>query len=560
MKRLILSLLALALFLPSMAQAYEDVPSDSPYFNGIDYLRRNGVFKETKLFWPQAKITRAEFVKYLVLLNGTGLPARSQVKLPFSDTQDNAWYAPYFSQAIRMGILSDREALAQPDKKLNTLDALTLLFHSQSIPIPKRMVGPVPYTDAALNKAAAPLVMRALALGLIQPEKDDYAGIYRQVTREKAAQMIYKMDSVNFSHLSPEAGSSVYDLEEPLQKIVSVWNLIGEDYIDAGERDQEKLSEAAIESMVNALGDPYSEYFNSQENKSLMGSLDGEVEGIGAFINQNDAGQVVIVSPIKGGPAEAAGLQPGDLLTSVDGKSAEGMALEEIVSLIKGPKGSEVLLGILRGGQALSLKVVRQVVQVPSMEYEMKADGKIMAIRIRQFSRNTAEQFAQVAELIQAKASIQGIVLDVRDNPGGLLGPTEEILGYLTPPQSPILEVKYADFGYTEYSQGRGELADYPMVVLVNENSASASEILAGALKDLELATVVGKTTFGKGTVQEVRYFEDESSLKLTIARWLTPSGHSIGGTGVLPDIEMEQGPAGSDAQMDRAIQLLLAK
>lgn len=532
---------------------YEDVPNGSDNFYAIDYLRKNDLFKNTKFFYPDIIISRAEFIKYLVILNSPDFKTTTYSDLPFEDTINTAWYASYFKEAIKLGILSDRDIKARPYDKLTLVDALQLLFYSQSIPIPRVHEGEIPYIDVERNKRYAPMIMMALNFDLFTPQKSDYAGIYRRITRAESAQMIYKMDIASAVYTAPSNNISSFDLQ--LQKIISTWELIYAGYVDREKVIKTELSDAAIKGMVEVLNDPYSAYMDPNENSAFSDDLDGEIEGIGAYIATSENGDITIIAPIKNSPAERAGIKAGDIITKVDDKDVTKMTVYEAIDLIKGPKGTTVKLSIKRNGTIKIIEVIRDVVKVNSLEYEVTENGKVMLIKIAQFGQNTSAEFREVTEIIQNNSDIKGIIIDVRDNPGGLLDSVVRILNFLLLPDSEVVTIEYSYFSYTQYARGEGELARYPIVVLINKGSASASEILAGALKDYGLAKIIGETSFGKGSVQEINYFIDNSSLKLTVAKWLTPLNHSIDGNGITPDIIIkDNADTETDEQMDKAI------
>jgi carboxyl-terminal processing protease len=354
---------------------------------------------------------------------------------------------------------------------------------------------------------------------------------------------------------SSSSGSDISNFDFQLQKIISTWDIIYSGFVNRDEIDKSKLSDAAIEAMVGTLNDPYSVYLNQQENAAFSDDLDGEIEGIGAYIEVSEDGKIIIVSPIKDSPAEQAGIKPGDIIKKVDDKDIAGMNLYEAVNLIKGPVGTTVKLTIERNGATQVIEVVRDKIKISSIEYEVTDNGKAMVIKIAQFGQNTLSEFQDVAEIIQNNPQIKGIIIDVRDDPGGLLDSVVRIMYFLLKPESAIVTIKYNYFSHTQYAIGNGELAGYPMVVLINKGSASASEIMAGALKDLNVATIIGETSFGKGSVQELNYFSDNSGLKLTVAKWFTPLGNSIEKNGITPDITVTNDPnTENDEQMDRAL------
>jgi len=558
-KKWLTSLIGLAVFLSfsptTLAYEYQDVPRDSAYFYPIDYLRRNDVFKDTQNFYPELLISKAEFIKYLVILNSPDFTTSSSADLPFLDTRNNAWYASYFKEAIKLGILDDRERYAEPDKKLSMIDALTLLFHSQSIPIPNVYNGNIPYTDVERNTAAAPLIMRSMELDLVRPQKNNYVGIYQRINRAVAARMIYKLDLATLGTPTSNGLPGVENHGTDLQKLISIWELIEGSYVNKDNLDREALADGAIRGLVDQLDDPYSSYLDEEENKSFFDDIDGQIEGIGAVIGFNKDEKAAIVSPIKDGPADKAGLKAKDLILSVDDQNINGMDLMEIVSLIKGPRGTSVKLKLERENQIKTITIVRDIITVPSSEHETIEGGNIMLVNFYQFNSNAPEQFQEVVDEIGSNPHIMGMIIDLRDNPGGLLDVVVRILGHMVESNSEVVKINYADFSQTLLSRGSGDLIGFPIVVLINGGSASASEILAGALQDYDLATIVGETSFGKGTVQEVNYFEDNSSLKLTVAEWLTPDERHIQENGIEPNVWVTNSESTEeDEQLETAI------
>ena len=500
LKKLLTISLTLFTFLtlaPStLAHEYQDVPQGSSYYYPVDYLRRNDVFKETPFFHPDVLISKAEFVKYLVLLNSPEFRPSSYAELPFDDTRNNAWYASYFKEAIKLGILDDRKLKVEPEKKLTVVDALTLLFHSQSIPIPNVYKGNIPYTDVKRNTHSQALIMRALSLNVISPQRNDYVGIYQRVTRAKAARMIYQMDLVTLGSATSNALPQLNIQSNELDKLIGVWELIEGTYIDRDEVNKAKLIDETLRSLVDQLDDPYSTYMNPEENQNFIDGLDGEIEGIGAVVGYNDDHEVAIISPIKGSPADKAGLMAKDVILAVDDMSIEGMDLEDAVVLIKGPKGTTVKLKVRRSSGIKTFIIERDVIEVPSVQYELLNGGKVMHLTLSQFNFTAADEFEMAAQKIQSDPSIKGLIIDLRGNPGGLLDSSLRVLGHFVKAQEELVTINYADFSQVLLSRGDAELAGFPVVVLINQGSASASEIVAGALQDYGLATIVGETEF----------------------------------------------------------------
>lgn len=558
-KRIVIGIIISFTIFNTAAFAYVDVAPDSPYFYGIEYLRRNKVFTSKNLFRPEILISKAEFIKYLVKLNSPDLKLKRNVNLPFEDTRNNTWYSPYFDEAIRLGILDSQDEKVQPYKKITVVEALELLFHSQSIPIPRKHIGPIPYKDVERNHRYQAIVMRAIELGVVQPDRSDFFGLYKRLTRARAAHMIYKMDLVNLRESN--AASGIQGLDYELQKIVNVWELINGNFVDKAYIDKKELSDEAIKKMVELLEDPYSAFMDEEENEAFSDDLDGQIEGIGAFVAiDEETGMITIVSPIKDSPAFHAGIKAGDIIVKVDDFDTEGASLYETVNRIKGPKGTKVKLTLRRNGRTVIIEVTRDVIEITSLEYEV-VNGNIMHIMLHNFNQNAVSNFLEVSQIISNNSDIKGVIIDVRNNPGGLLDAAIGILNFVLPNRTPTVHIKYNFFNYSQYTTGPGTLADYPMAVLINKGSASASEIVAGALQDHGAATIIGETSFGKGTVQELNYFSDNSSLKLTVAKWMTPLLHDINKDGIKPDITVVNLTSGTgDKQLERAISELSRK
>lgn len=302
--------------------------------------------------------------------------------------------------------------------------------------------------------------------------------------------------------------------------------------------DQEKMVNGAINGMFDALDDPYSDYLTKEESENFNASLSSSFEGIGAEIEaRND--YIMIVSPIKNSPAEKAGLLPRDMVLAVDGKSIQGMSTSEAVTLIRGEKGTQVTLTIQRDGMAdnMDVKIIRDVIPVETVYGEMGED-KIAHIQITSFSEKTAEEL--VAKLAEFEVQgMQSIVLDVRQNPGGYLVAALDISNLFLEKGTTILQVEPRQGEAEVYKAEGGKKYDLPVTVLIDEGSASASEILAAALQEGAGAEIIGVKSFGKGTVQTVEDLQGGASIKYTNAKWLTPNGNWINEKGVTPTIEV---------------------
>jgi len=326
--------------------------------------------------------------------------------------------------------------------------------------------------------------------------------------------------------------------ERGLDSIEQVWDIIFENYVDKGKLDAGALAEGAIRGMVEALDDPYTAYLDTAAYELSQGSMEGKFEGIGAHVTADEDGQVVVIAPVAGSPADKAGIRAGDVILEVDGESTAGLSLVEVVLKVQGPKGTVVALSILHEGEAEPelIEIVRAEIELPSVHFEMMED--IAYINITHFTERTAVELSPVLEEVNQRAS--GIILDMRSNPGGLLGTVVDVAGFFLE-EGVLLDVVDNQGNHLPYSiEPGGMTTDLPMVVLVDEYSASGSEVLAGALQDYGRAVIAGTTTYGKGSANVLYPLRGGSGLYMTNARWLTPNGRLIEGEGLPPDYELD--------------------
>lgn len=302
--------------------------------------------------------------------------------------------------------------------------------------------------------------------------------------------------------------------------------------------DEKKLINGAIDGMVNALDDPYTDYMSVEEAENFHSTISSSFEGIGAEIQEKE-GHIVIVSPIKGSPAEKAGLKPNDMITDVDGKSLQGKTSTEAVTLIRGKKGTKVELTIQRPGSDAPVKVpiTRDEIPIETVYGEMVGDG-IAKVQITSFSTNTSKDLVEKLNELQGQG-MKGLVLDLRQNPGGLLEEAIHISSMFVPKGKVLLKVEDRNGKIKEYPSENDGNPKFPLVVLIDKGSASASEILAAAVRESAGVKLVGENSFGKGTVQTAKDFPDGSNIKFTTAKWLTPNGNWIHKKGIKPDVEV---------------------
>ena len=354
---------------------------------------------------------------------------------------------------------------------------------------------------------------------------------------------------VGESGASPVKGGNILS-DEMVEKIETLYSYMNIYYYE--DMDKESIDDALYSGLLNSLNDPYSVYYTAEEYEELMVSTSGTYCGIGAGVSQNLTTMEVTITKIyRGTPSEEAGLLAGDMILSVDGLEAVTVSVDELVQHIRGEEGTSCHMVIYRPstGETLEFDVTRRFVELSSVEGEMLENG-IGYIEITEFQSKTDEQFEAMVEEFKSQG-MKGLIVDVRANPGGLLSSVVNMLDYVLP--KGLLVYVEDKYGNREEYTSDPICIELPMVVLVDQNSASASEIFAGALKDYEYATLVGKTTYGKGIVQNIIPLEDGDAIKLTTAKYFTPNGNYIHGVGIAPDVEVDYEYTGdTEAPYDR--------
>lgn len=353
------------------------------------------------------------------------------------------------------------------------------------------------------------------------------------------------------------------------------WKKIEEKYVDKKKVDKKKMYYGAIKGMVASVEDPYTFFLTPDENKQSKDDLGGKFEGIGAQLGLKD-NKIVIVAPIKGSPAEKAGIMTGDVIAKVNGQSIKGWTLTQTVSKIRGNKGTQVKITVLRAEKEVEFSITRDVIKVESVELTMNEKQSncpncqdVAYLKLNQFGENTVDEWeAKVTEIESnwKAGKIKGMVLDLRDNPGGYLDSSVYLAGEFLEKGKLVVKQESTSYESRDYYVERtGKLLDIPLVVLINQGSASASEILSGALRDHKRAKLVGQKSFGKGSVQEALDLDQGAGLHVTVAKWVLPNGEWINGKGIEPDIKVENTVTEGntmtrdhDAQLDQAIALLV--
>jgi len=343
-----------------------------------------------------------------------------------------------------------------------------------------------------------------------------------------------------------------------------VWEKLKEYHIKGGEIPDKDLVYGSVHGLVGAMNDPHTIFLPPSDAKKFEEDVKGNFGGIGAEIGVRDD-QLLVIAPLKDSPAEKSGLMSKDKILAVNGESTQGINANEAVKKIRGEIGTEVVLTILRNGweEAKEFKIIRDEIQVPTIDWDVK-EGNILHVKFYAFNENAPALFYRAVVDGLARGA-EGLVLDMRNNPGGFLEVAVNIAGWFLKKGAPVITEDFRVGQDTVFeARGNEALKDFPTVVLVNGGSASASEIVAGALRDHRGIKIIGETTFGKGTVQELQNLKDGSSLKITVAKWVMPAGGVIEDEGLKPDVEVklskEDLESGNDAQLSKAFEILKAE
>lgn len=342
-------------------------------------------------------------------------------------------------------------------------------------------------------------------------------------------------------------------------KLKKVLNILEKDYLY--EYDIKTIEDGAIAGMLEALEEPYTSYFNASETEEFLTETEGEYEGIGVYISlDTDKDLVIVLTPIKGSPAEEAGIKPGDYILEIDGQDVQGSTLEEVASKIKGKKETVVQMKFARYSgdskyETYERTIQRRTVELNSFEYE-KIDNNIGYIAFDTFDEKAEGQFENAYKELVNKQKVKGLIIDLRNNPGGLVTTAVEIIDKLVP--TGIITYTVDKNDKREYIYSDSVSCKIPIVLIVNENSASASEIMAGAIKENDVGKIVGVTTYGKGLVQEFKSLKDGTYVKITICEYFSPDGNKINEIGVEPDYIVEDNEeTDKDEQLEKAIEVM---
>ncbi|MBI5753945.1 S41 family peptidase [Candidatus Peregrinibacteria bacterium] len=571
MKKFLVSFLAGFILLVSQSTGvfafYSDVPQTNPYYNSIKTLYELGrlpVEQDNKIH-PNDALNKGELYKLILTY---GMADLSQdINLPYSDIAKDSKYAPYIQTAM-----DDKLIRAPTEKtafglktKITKYNALITMFNSLGIGNSYFFIkSDFPFTDITPDSEIAPLAMKAAELKILDQSTPEKFLKNKKITKGEAIDYLYKIKqsnnptlTVTFKNIDEKNTSNDFTNNKNFNTLLDVWSTLKNKFLYKDKLSDDQLVYAAIKGMVSEAKDKYTVFDAPSESVNLISKLSGSYEGIGIVIELIEK-NITIVAPFHDSPAEKAGLQGQDVITKIDGQSVSGLSLEEVSAKIKGPAKSTVKITITRAGQEKEFSVTRDSIIIKRVDTKVlsNTNGKtIDYISLADFGDGSDEEFTKkTKDLI--KNNPAGIIVDLRNNPGGYVDAAINIISLFTDQVKTAVKMEFVDKHVEETkTNGNGLLKNYKIVVLINEGSASASEIVAGALKDFGIATIVGKKTFGKGVAQELRTYKDGSIFKYTISNWLTPNGNSINGQGISPDVAIEKGTdANIDAQLNTAL------
>jgi carboxyl-terminal processing protease len=488
-------------------------------------------------FRPLHQVTKAEFLKLLYEGSGYHPDTLDNLNIEFYDVTGNEWFAPYVRKALDEGLVT----FNQENPNFNAHETYTQIQAIKMI----FSVYNLEFNESTIQQVAT-------EMRLFSNYKNGFFDENKAITRAQTLHILYQLHSQSaYLHYSFEVNRS----NPELAMIEEIYNKLINEYIDKDSLNKNDLIYRAIEGLMSEVEDPYTIFMEPNDSDTYLSTLNGAYDGIGIYLHEEN-GQIYILTPLKGSPAEEAGLKPNDLIVKINGKSITENNSNEIINLLRGPAGSTVSVTIKRDNILKTYKITRSNIDIPYVESEMIDD--IAIIYYYQFTGNSNLQFyKEVHSLLEQNP--KGFILDLRNNPGGYLSTAGQLISYFVETDTNYVTYMFGDGSVREEkTNGTGEFSDYPLVILINEGSASASEITALALKEIKGISLVGKTSFGKGKIQEIVNFDDGSSLKISTAKWVSPNGTYINDIGITPDyiIEPDENDE-NDAQLKKALELI---
>ncbi len=572
----IITITATALFILIQSAAafafYADVPETHEYYNSINTLNSLGRLpvEDYNLFHPDDRLKKGELYK-LVLTYGMA-DISQEIDLPYSDISSDSPYAKYIQTAIDTQILKPTSTLFGLNRKITKKVALTTMFGSLGLGgnyfFPKV---DFPFTDMDADSDIAPLAFKASQLKILEKSDPKLFLKNKKITKAEAVDYLYKIKQAGQSSISItlttngngtngiNATATQKELldNKSFLTLLDVWSSLNEKFLYKDQLKDQDLIFGAIKGMVSEATekDKYTTFEAPSEKSAILDNLSTQYEGVGIIIEMID-NKVTVVSPFKDSPAEKAGIKAKDVIIKVDGQSVKDLQLNDVSKKIKGPAKSEVKLTISRSDQEMEFTIIREFIMVKSVTQKIltTTSGKTVGyLDLLTFGEGTYDEFLTAAKDL-IKQNLAGLIIDLRNNPGGYVDVAVNIISLFTDEVKTVVTMESGDKQTETYkTNGNGLLKNYKVIILINEGSASASEIVAGALKDYQIATLIGKKSFGKGTAQELKTYKDGSVFKYTISNWLTPNGTKINGTGITPD-KIVENAASSDDQLNAAL------
>lgn len=524
------------------AASYGDVFPDSPYYKAISYLELQGASDNSVEFKPENKINKAELFKILFSIFGEK-PAKI-IRSKFGDVDPNAWYAPYSELALKYGLIDGSDTNFNASSYVNKVDAMNYLYKTYGIAAPRlaKEKGDALFRDISADHPYYAFIKKATDLGIIQKNPHKNLNPYKYITRAEFADLLFQFDQW-YTNESGSKSNTVSGVKKS-EILADIWKrILNNFYLKDGETiDEEALYQAAVKGMIESLNDPYTTFIAGNSTQELVSTLSGNFEGIGVYLMQDELTKRIYVTDfVSGSNAIEVGIFVGDEIEEVNDIAVTSMSYAATVANIKGPAGTHVKLKVRRGTQSHTFNVERRALTLELQNGEI-LDKNVWYVDINLFNDTSfIDVTAIMKELAATIANPKAIIIDLRSNSGGYLNAAISIAGHFVKNSEPIVQLDYGSFVEKILNSGRGEYNGIPLYILVDGYTASASEIVAAALREGDNAIIIGKKTFGKGTAQELTQYWDGSILKLTIAEWLTPNGNAIQGVGLEPDIEITQ-------------------
>lgn len=542
-----------AVFFQTASASFNDVVPQSLFYDAVNYFSYEVpiISLDKDNFRPLDQVNRAEFLK-LMIMSGNSKIDQGPFDLPFEDINGDEWFAPYVNKAYELKIINfdKTDPYFRPGETINRVDGINYILTYYGIDPEMVSDFPKDYLDVKETDYFANESQITYMFQLLSDYKSRFFSPHKELTRAETVHILFQLHQAGFinSTLTPSDYTTIRE-EDSYALFLDVYNTILDKYIDKDLIDRDNLIYGAISGMVTSLSDPYSSFILPQDATTFQESLSGSFDGIGVYLNYVD-GKYVIQTTLKGSPAEEAGLKSNDIITNIEGVSTSNMTFDNIIDLLRGSSGTDVTITIKRNSVIKDYTLTRALIDIPFVESEM-IDG-VGVIHYYQFTSNSNYQFVEEINNILDQ-NPKGLVIDLRNNPGGYVYSAQQLASRFIPKNAPFTTIMLADdYSYNEVSYGPGDLSKYNTVILMNEGSASASEIIALALKEKVGARIVGMPSYGKAKVQELISYRDGSSLKLSIGRWTSPNGVSVEGTGVIPDYEISN----ETDQLNKAISL----